>query len=73
MYEYKVWNMHDDWQPLEANDLEEAWEELDRILGPYGEEARIRDEDGEIHERPEKGEMVLHFQRCKPILSALAP
>lgn len=39
--EWKVWNMHKDWQPMKATTLDEAAREL-AAKGPYAEEAQIR-------------------------------
>ena len=40
--EYKVWNIHKDWQPLKATNLEDAAREV-AAGDPYNEEAVLRD------------------------------
>ena len=39
-----VWNIHDDWQALEATTFEQAAVELQRHM-PYSEEAKVKDLD----------------------------
>lgn len=45
--EWKVWNIHKDWQPMKATSLEEAAKELQAKM-PYSEEAKIRVDGGEV-------------------------
>jgi hypothetical protein len=45
--EWKVWNIHKDWQPMKATTLEEAARELQNHM-PYSEEAKIRIDGKEI-------------------------
>lgn len=59
--EYKVWNIHKDWQPLAATTLEEATDEVDR-MDPYTEEAQLRDkETGQIYTRQRPTRPQLNF------------
>ena len=45
--EWKVWNIHKEWQPMCATTLEQAAREL-TAKGPYAEEAQIRIDDLEV-------------------------
>ncbi len=40
--EWKVWFIHEEWQPLNATSIDEATKEIMR-KGPLAEEAKIRD------------------------------
>lgn len=46
--EYNIWNITNGWQPMQATSLKEAQHEIE-AMGPYGEEAVIRDEDGQVY------------------------
>ena len=49
-FEYNIWNITKGWQLMKATTLEAATREIN-AMGPYGEEAKIRDETGQIYER----------------------
>ncbi len=59
--EYKVWNIHTEWQPLSATTLEGAVDELGH-MGPYTEEAQVRDkETGQVYTRQRPAAPQLNF------------
>ncbi len=58
-YEYNIWNITESWMPLRATTLEGAQQELDQ-MGPYAEEAIIRDESGNTYKRRQP-KQDLHF------------
>ena len=41
-YQWRVWNIHKDWQDLKAETLDQAGEELKKHL-PYSEEAQVKE------------------------------
>ena len=48
-YQWKVWNIHKEWQDMKATSLDAARMELKRYE-PYSEEAKIKEvESGEIY------------------------
>jgi len=47
--EWKVWNIHKEWQPLKATTLKEAARELQAKM-PYSEEAKIRVDGKKVYD-----------------------
>lgn len=55
--EWRVWNIHKEWQPLRATTMDEAARELQEKM-PYSEEAIIRvDGKDEYEFRPQRSNL----------------